>query len=124
MAKKEQNDIQPVSLDVMACVGKKITLAGKEYKVSPVNIRDMHLILNAGELYIPISSEEKEEKAVLQLVGVNVTDAEKAQNLFYVIEKYVRYKDEPMTKKMVEEHNWSFADIKEFLLFWAQIVSD
>ena len=106
----------------MANVGKPITLAGREYVVCPVNISDMYLVINAGELYIPVKTEEEEEsKMALQLVGLNITDEKRAKNLFRVIEKYVRYKSTPVTKEMVEEHNWSFQDIKDFLLFWAQI---
>ena len=123
----ELDELVTVYLDTMACVGKKITLAGKEYTVCPVNIRDMHFILNSGELYIPISSKEEEEEEgnmALQLVGLNITDESKARNFFYIVEKYCRYKDIPVTRKLVEEHNWSFKDIKKFLTFWSQIVSD
>ena len=87
----------------------------------------MHFILNSGELYIPISSKEEEEEEgnmALQLVGLNITDESKARNFFYIVEKYCRYKDIPVTRKLVEEHNWSFKDIKKFLTFWSQIVSD
>ena len=119
--KKEQEE-KTITLDTMANVGKPITLAGREYVVCPVNISDMYLVINAGELYIPVKTEEEEEsKMALQLVGLNITDEKRAKNLFRVIEKYVRYKSTPVTKEMVEEHNWSFQDIKDFLLFWAQI---
>lgn len=120
--KKEENEI--VSLDTMACVGQKLKLAGREYTVCPVNIKDMHFIINSGELYIPIDKKEEKDDIALQLVGINVTDEEKSKNLFYIIKKYVRYNEMPVTKELVEEHNWSFKDIKEFLTFWAQIVSD
>lgn len=112
-----------ITLDTMANVGKAITLAGREYTVCPVNISDMYLIINAGELYIPVKTGDNEEdsKMSLQLVGLNITDEKRAKNLFKVIEKYSRYKNIPVTKEMVEEHNWSFQDIKDFLLFWAQI---
>lgn len=121
----EKEEVIPVSLDTMACIGKKIILAGKEYVVCPVNIKDMHFIINSGELYIPIADKDEEEsKLALQLIGINITDESKSQNFFYIVEKYVTYKNRPMTKELIEEHNWSFKDIKEFLLFWAQIVSD
>lgn len=125
MEKVDKSKNKAISLDTMACVGKSITLAGREYKVCPVNIADMHYVINSGELYIPIDSKDEEkEKLAVQLVGINVTDEKKAANLFYIINKYARYNDTPVTKELVEEHNWSFKDIKDFLVFWAQIVSD
>lgn len=123
--KMELDELVPISLDTMACVGKKIKLAGREYTVCPVNIRDMHFILNSGELYIPISTKDNEEdEMALQLVGVNIIDESKAKAFFYVVEKYCRYNNVPVTKQLVEEHNWSFKDIKDFLVFWSQVVSD
>ena len=35
--------------------------------------------------------------------------------------KYVYYKDIPMTEEMLIEHNWSFKEIGEFLFTWSQI---
>lgn len=123
--KMELDELVPISLDTMACVGKKIKLAGREYTVCPVNIRDMHFILNSGELYIPISTKGNEEdEMALQLVGINITDESKAKAFFYVVEKYCRYNNVPVTKELIEEHNWSFKDIKNFLVFWSQVVSD
>lgn len=122
----EENKTQAISLDVMACVGKEIELAGKKYVVCPVNIADMHLILNSGNLYIPLDSKEDEsgDNQIIQLIGLNVTDEKMSTNFFYIIEKYVRYKDKPMSKELLIEHNWSFNDIKKFLMFWSQVVSD
>lgn len=123
--KMELDELVPISLDTMACVGKKIKLAGREYTVCPVNIRDMHFILNSGELYIPISTKGNEEdEMTLQLVGVNIIDESKAKAFFYVVQKYCRYNGVPVTKELIEEHNWSFKDIKNFLVFWSQVVSD
>lgn len=123
--KMELDELVPISLDTMACVGKKIKLAGREYTVCPVNIRDMHFILNSGELYIPISTKDNEEdEMTLQLVGVNIIDESKAKAFFYVVQKYCRYNGVPVTKELIEEHNWSFKDIKNFLVFWSQVVSD
>lgn len=120
---KQEQEEKVITLDTMANVGKPITLAGREYIVCPVNIADMYMVINAGELYIPVKTNDDEEdaKMSLQLVGLNITDEKRAKNLFKIIEKYVRYKNIPVTKEMVEEHNWSFQDIKDFLLFWAQI---
>lgn len=121
--KKEKKEY--ISLDTMLNVGKKIKIANKEYTVCPVNIQDMHLVMDAGELYIPLDVEgEKKKELQLQLVGMNITDENMAKNFFYVLEKYARYNDSPVTKELITEHNWSFKDIKEFLQFWAQIVSD
>lgn len=129
MSKKEldsqENENKIISLDTMANVGKDIEIAGRTYTVCPVNIRDMHLVLNAGNLYIPLDDKEGEEDSqVIQLVGMNVTDEKMSSNFFYVIEKYVFYKKQAMSKELMEEHGWSFKDIKKFLMFWAQVVSD
>ena len=53
-------------------------------------------------------------------IATTVTIASSESNM-YIINKYVYYKDHPMTEEMLIEHNWSFKEIGEFLLTWCQI---
>lgn len=122
---KNEQENKIISLDTMANVGKEIEIAGRTYTVCPVNIKDMHLVLNSGNLYIPLEDKENsEDSQIVQMVGMNVVNEKMAANFFYVIEKYVFYKKQAMSKELMEEHNWSFKDIKKFLMFWSQVVSD
>ena len=41
-----------------------------------------------------------------------------------IINKYVFYKEKPMTEQLLNEHNWSFREIGAFLYFWVQEVSE
>ena len=114
-----------ISIETMIGVGKKKQIAGREYTILPVNICDMNYIM--GE-------ENKEEKLVIldkksldkndidwNLFGLNIVD-EKRKNVFLkILNKYVYYKDVPMTEQMLIEHNWSFKEIGEFLFVWSQI---
>lgn len=124
-----------VSLETMTGVGKKKKIAGREYLILPVNIRDMHYIMGDGT-----DSEENNEPHLVilnkkeldsdndidwQLFGLNITDKKRRKIFMEIINKYVFYcsNDEkiPMTEDLLIEHNWSFKDIGEFLFVWCQI---
>lgn len=114
-----------VSLDTMTGVGKIKKIAGREYTILPVNIMDMHYVIgeqNKGEnLFILNKEALKEDNNNWQLFGINITDEKRRKTFMYIINKYVYYKDHPMTEEMLIEHNWSFKEIGEFLLTWCQI---
>lgn len=124
--KKEQK----ISIETMTGMGKKKTLAGREYMILPVNIKDMCYVMGESEdtpkLYI-IDKKSIEEKDELswQLFGLNITNPEIKKVFMYIINKYVYYcvGDEkiPMTEELLIEHNWSFKEIGEFLYTWVQI---
>lgn len=116
-----------VTLDTMTGVGKKKTLAGREYTILPVNIRDMHYIIGNEEdseeklIILDKKSLEKEEDINWQLFGLNITNEKRKEIFMKVINQYVYYKDYPMTEELLIEHNWSFKEIGEFLFTWCQI---
>lgn len=114
-----------VSLDTMTGVGKIKKIAGREYTILPVNIMDMHYVIgeeNKDEnLFILNKEALKEDNNNWQLFGINITDEKRRKTFMYIINKYVYYKDHPMTEEMLIEHNWSFKEIGEFLLTWCQI---
>ena len=122
--KKENN--REYNIDTMTGVGKKLQLAGREYEVLPVNIEDMHYIIgdNAEErLYIANKEDVEAGKTSFSIFGFNVQGERK--NIFMkIINKYVFYKEKPMTEKLLIEHNWSFKEIAHFLWFWIQDVSE
>lgn len=115
-----------ISLDTMIGVGKKKEIAGREYTILPVNICDMHYIMgetNQDEKLIILDKKflEKEDGVNWQLFGLNITDKKRKATFLKIINKYVYYKDVPMTEEMLIEHNWSFKEIGEFLFAWSQI---
>ena len=114
-----------VSLDTMTGVGKIKKIAGREYTILPVNIMDMHYVIgeqNKDEnLFILNKEALKEDNNNWQLFGINITDEKRRKTFMYIINKYVYYKDHPMTEELLIEHNWSFKEIGEFLLTWCQI---
>lgn len=124
--KKEQK----ISIETMTGMGKKKKIAGREYWILPVNIKDMCYVMGESEdtpkLYI-IDKKSIEEKDELswQLFGLNITNPEIKKVFMYIINKYVYYcvGDEkiPMTEELLIEHNWSFKEIGEFLYTWVQI---
>ena len=118
---KEKN----VSLDTMLNIGKKKKIAGREYKIAPVNIEDMHYILGEDENKLVIldkkALEEEKDGVSWQLFGLNVTDTERKKIFLKILNKYVRYNDVPMTEELLIEHNWSFKEIGEFLFTWCQV---
>ena len=115
-----------ISLDTMIGIGKKKEIAGREYTILPVNISDMHYIMgetNMDEKVIILDKKslEKEEEINWQLFGLNITDEKRKKVFMKIINKYVYYKDVPMTEAMLIEHNWSFKEIGEFLFTWSQV---
>ena len=110
----------------MAGIGKKIKLAGREYEVLPVNISDMNLVLseNADERLWLINKEELEkDESLYKVFGYNVL-GDRKKIFLKIINKYVFYKEKPMTEELLIEHNWSFKEIGKFLQFWLQEVSE
>lgn len=116
-----------VNIDTMTGVGKIKKIAGREYTILPVNIRDMHYIIGEGntdEKLIILnkkSLEEGNEDINWQLFGYNITDPKKKESFLYILNHYVFYKNIPMTEDLLIEHNWSFKEIGEFLYTWSQI---
>ena len=115
-----------VSLDTMLGVGKKKKIAGREYTILPVNICDMHYIMGEDNkedklVILDKKSLEKEEDVTWQLFGLNITDENRKKTFMKIINKYVYYKEVPMTEELLIEHNWSFREIGEFLFTWCQV---
>ena len=130
-AEKEEKENRPITLDTMIGAGKKVTIAGREYEIAPVNIMDMHYIIgsigddeNETHLFIVDKrklEDENEPDMNWQLFGLNITDKKRREVLLKVLNKYVTYKGHPMTEDMLIEHGWSFKEIGTFLYTWAQI---
>lgn len=123
--KKEEK----ISLETMTGVGKKKKLAGREYYILPVNIKDMHYIMGEDDstklVIIDKKKIETDDELSWQLFGLNITNPEIKKVFLYIINKYVYYcvGDEriPMTEELLVEHNWSFKEIGEFLYTWVQV---
>lgn len=121
--KKEE---KKVSLETMTGVGKKKKIAGRDYLILPVNIRDMHLVIGQDHLIIINKNElENGDDLKWQLFGMNYTDEERRKDFLYIMNKYVYYVvgDEkiPMTEELLIEHNWSFKEIGECLFTWCEV---
>lgn len=121
---------EKITIETMAGMGKKKTLAGREYWILPVNIKDMCYVMGESEdtpklFIIDKESIENDKKLNWQLFGLNITNPEIKKVFMYIINKYVYYcvGDEkiPMTEELLIEHNWSFKEIGEFLYTWVQI---
>jgi hypothetical protein len=124
--KKEEK----ISIETMTGMGKKKELAGREYLILPVNIKDMCYIMGESEdtpklVIIDKKKMETDDDLSWQLFGLNITNPEIKKIFMYIINKYVYYcvGDEkiPMTEELLIEHNWSFKEIGEFLYTWTQI---
>ena len=123
--KKEEK----ISIETMTGVGKKKKLAGREYYILPVNIKDMHYIMGDESstklVIIDKNKIETDEDLSQQLFGLNITNPEIKKVFLYIVNKYVYYcvGDEkiPMTEELLIEHNWSFKEIGEFLYTWVQV---
>jgi len=123
--KKEEK----ISIETMTGVGKKKKLAGREYYILPVNIKDMHYIMGDDDstklVIIDKKKMETDDDLSWQLFGLNITNPEIKKVFLYIINKYVFYcvGDEkiPMTEELLIEHNWSFKEIGEFLYTWVQV---
>lgn len=75
--KKEQK----ISIETMTGMGKKKTLAGREYIILPVNIKDMCYVMGESEdtpkLFIIDSKKiETDDELSWQLFGLNITTPE------------------------------------------------
>lgn len=114
-----------ISLDTMIGVGKKKEIAGREYTILPVNIMDMHYVLgetsNDENLIMLNKKALESEEISWQLFGLNIIEPKRKETFLKVLNKYVYYKDIPMTEEMLIEHNWSFKEIGEFLFTWSQV---
>ena len=124
--KKEEK----VSIETMTGVGKKKTIAGREYLILPVNIRDMHYVIgtenNEENLFIMDKKKMQEDGSEnWQLFGLNIIDEKRKKTFMYILNKYAFYcvNDEkiPMTEELLIQHNWSFKEIGEFLFAWIQV---
>ena len=123
--KKEEK----ISIETMTGVGKKKKLAGREYYILPVNIKDMHYVMGDDDstklVIIDKKKMETDDDLSWQLFGLNITSPEIKKVFLYIINKYVFYcvGDEkiPMTEELLIEHNWSFKEIGEFLYTWVQV---
>lgn len=120
---------EKVSIETMTGIGKKKTIAGREYLILPVNIKDMHYIIGTGNDNLIILDKKKleneEDETNWQIFGLNIIEEERKKTFLYILNKYVYYivNDEkiPMTETLLIEHNWSFKEIGEFLFAWSQI---
>ena len=115
-----------ITLDTMIGIGKKKEIAGREYTILPVNICDMHYIMgedNKEENVIILDKKtlDNEEEVNWQIFGLNIIDEKRKATFMKIINKYVYYKEVPMTEEMLIEHNWSFKEIGEFLFTWSQV---
>lgn len=115
-----------INLDTMIGIGKKKQIAGREYTILPVNICDMHYIMgenNKDENLIILDKKalENEDEVNWQLFGLNIIEEKRKATFLKILNKYVYYKEIPMTESMLIEHNWSFKEIGEFLFVWSQI---
>lgn len=122
MAKEDKT----YNLETMAGIGKEKKIAGRTYKILPVNIEDMHYILgeNDDERLFIVTQKNIENKEVdIKVFGYNVLEP-KRKIFLEIINKYVYYLDKPMTEELLIEHNWSFKEIAEFIWFWTQEVSE
>lgn len=114
------------NLETMAGIGKEKKIAGRTYKILPVNIEDMHHIIGEAieqRLYIPSKEDVEKGEADIKVFGYNVLEPKK-EIFLKILRKYVYYLEQPMTEKILIEHNWSFKEIAEFLWFWTQEVSE
>ena len=99
MSNKEE---KKVSFDTMANMGKVKQIAGREYTILPVNIEDMGYIIGddpAQRLVILNRKqiENPDDKADWQVFGLNIIDPTRKAIFMKIINKYLYYKDEPMT---------------------------
>lgn len=114
------------NLETMAGIGKEKQIAGRTYKILPVNIEDMHYILGEKEeerLFIVTQKNIESKEVDIKVFGYNVLEP-KRKIFLEIINKYVYYLDQPMTEELLIEHNWSFKEIAEFIWFWTQEVSE
>lgn len=136
MEKESKKEARIVPIETMTGMGKKKTLAGREYTILPVTIRDMVYIIGKDEENEENEENEKnEEKLIIvdkkkieseesldwQVFGLNITNEKRKKVFLDMIGKYVFYMGYPMTEELLVEHNWSFKEIGEFLNIWCQL---
>lgn len=117
------------SIETMTGVGKKVTLAGREYTILPVNISDMHYIIGSGNeneegkklIIVDKKQITEDDNSTWQIFGLNIVDEERKKIFIKMLNKYVYYMDHQMTEQLLEEHGWSFKEIGQFLYYWTQI---
>lgn len=122
MSKKEKI----YDIDTMTGAAKKITLVGREYEILPIKIEDMHYFIgenDANHLVIPDKQSIDKGETEWYMFGLNVQEPRKSV-FMKMVNKYVFYKEKPMTEELLNEHNWSFKEIGTFLYYWTQIVSE
>lgn len=121
---------QKIPIETMAGIGIRKEIAGREYLILPVNIKDMHYVIGESsqdENLVLLSKKalETDEDVNWQLFGLNIIDEKRKKTFMYIINKYVYYLtgDEkiPMTEELLIEHNWSFKEIGNFLFTWCQV---
>lgn len=113
-------------IDTMTGAGKKLNLVGREYEVLPIKIEDMNYILSENSeerVIIPDKKSIENGELTWSTFGLNVV-GERKKMFMKIINKYVFYKEKPMTEQLLNEHNWSFREIGAFLYFWVQEVSE
>ena len=121
---------EKISIETMTGVGKKKKIAGREYYILPVNIKDMHYVMgteNSESNLVILNKKNLEEDDDInwQLFGLNITDDKRKETFMKIISKYVFYivndTQIPMSEELLIEHNWSFREIGEFLFTWCQV---
>ena len=86
--KKEEK----VPIETMTGVGKKKKIAGREYYILPVNIRDMCYIMGESEdtpklIIIDKKKLETDDDLNWQLFGLNITNPELKKVFMHIINK-------------------------------------
>ena len=113
-------------IETMIGAAKKINLVGREYEILPVKIEDMHYIIGENteeRLIIPDKDAIERKEMTWTAFGLNV-EGKRKEIFMKMINKYVFYKEHPMTENLLNEHNWSFKEIGTFLYYWIQDVSE
>lgn len=120
------NDNKVYNIDTMVGIGKKVTIAGREYEILPINIEDMHYIIgeNIDERLFILDKNEVEKTNNWMSFGLNITDEKRKEIFLKMLNKYVFYKQNPMTENLLIEHNWSFKEIGKFMYIWIQEISE
>lgn len=114
------------NIDTMTGIGKKVTIAGREYEILPINIEDMHYIVgnDEEERLLILDKKNVEETNNWMSFGLNIINEKRKEIFIKMINKYVFYKQNPMTEELLIEHNWSFKEIAKFIYIWIQEISE
>ena len=92
-----------------------------ENNIAHIEGTPKQLCLELTHLLVHIKKTLEKEEVNWQLFGLNITNPKRKETFLKILNKYVYYKDTPMTEEMLIEHNWSFKEIGEFLFIWCQI---